>query len=197
MSFRTQPRPRSKAGATGSLKPSRADPSSPWQGRAAKPAAHPYPQTPQHRRGATSGTPQGATAGDRGNPAPPTEGENLRPEEPPSTTNLQPAAAPSPARRQTLRDPALTSERHHPMTPTRTGPETCSNHDPPAQPTTPETPINQQATSPASAPAPARAPHANSPTKGQRHGPHPAAPQLQGSTLAQTLRGANGQATMA
>ena len=196
-SIGTQPRLQSTAGATGALEPSRADPLSPWQERAAQRRARRYPSAPQHHPGSTSAPPQGATSGDRGNPARPIEGENLRPEEPSSAANPQPADAPSHTRRQTLSDPVPTRERHHPLTPPRTGPETGSHHDSPAQSKTAETPINHPATGPASALASAHAPHADAPMRAQLHGPHPATPQAQGPTLAQIPRGAHRHATTA
>ena len=166
-------RPRRTAGATAALEPSRADPPSPRQECAAKRAARRYPQTPQHHLGSTTAPPQGATSGDRGNPAPPTYGENLRPEEPPSAADPQPVAAPSITRRCALHDPVPTRKRHHPLNPPRTGPEIGSHHDSPAQPTTPETPINRPATGRASALASAPARNADAPTPRSATGPIP------------------------
>ena len=141
------------AGAAGALEPPRADLPSCWQERAAERAARRYPPMPQHHPGSISTPPQGAATGDRGDPAPPGRGENLRPEEPPDARNLQPTAPPSPTRRRTLRGPVPTREQHHPLTPPRTGQATDSHQDSPAQPTSPETPINHPA------------PHANVPTR--------------------------------
>ena len=152
---------------------------------------------PKHHLGLTSTPPQGAATGDRGSPAPPTGGENLRPEETPNATNPKPVAAPSPTRRQTLHSPVPTRERNHPLTRPGTGPATDSHQDYPAQPGTPETPINHPAMIPASAPAPARAPRADAPTRAQHHGPDPATPQPQAPKVARTLRGAHRPAATA
>ena len=189
--------PRRTTGATGALQPSQAHLSRPWQECAAKRAARRHSPSRGHHAGSTSAPPQGAATGDRGNPAPPTEGENLRSEEPRNATNPQPAATPSPTRQRTVHSPVQTRKQHHPLTPPRINPATDSVQDSPAQPTTPETPINHPATSQVPALAQARAPRADAPTRAHHYGPHPVTPQPQAPTLARTLRGAHRPAARA
>ena len=181
--IRTQPRPRSTAGAAGALLSSRAEPPSPRQARAAKRAARRYLSMPQHRPDSTSAQPQGATNGDRGDPAPSTENGITQNRataavQPAASArhgagNPQPAAISSPTRQQAPCDHAPAHGRHYPLNPSQTGADTYPHNHSPAQPTAPIRPINHPAPCPASTRTPTHAPHTGAPTRTQRRGPQP------------------------
>ena len=155
-SIGTKPRLQSTAGATGPLLPSRTDPPSPQQDRAAKRAGRRYLPTPQYCLDSITAPPQAAPAGNLGNPAPSTgrgstqhhttvatqPEASAQPGEAPGATNPQSTANPSPMRHQAPRNPTPAHGRHHPLTPPQADPEPCPHLGSPAQPTGPVPPTS-------------------------------------------------------